>query len=195
MYDGERTGGTNSRDAAGAHRPLLPAWTPGGGLSGLDARPCAHKYRRPHAFRAPLSAVHSTRGQVSPPCSLDALGLRSARCQTRPTCPRLRRGARACAPTSQPPRWGTATSTATGCALPAVCEAAPPGDVPTLWAGCDLSGCGWTPCPAVPLRFARCRAAPNSAPVPAAPRLRACRLASTAGPHRRPATDDAGQFP
>lgn len=54
--------------------PFSPPGRRFGCLPVLDARSCALEYRRPHAFRAPL-AGHSRRGQVSQPCSLDALGL------------------------------------------------------------------------------------------------------------------------
>lgn len=55
--------------------PFPPAGRRAGCLPVLDARSCALEYRRPHTFRTPLPAGHSTRGQVSQPCSLDALGL------------------------------------------------------------------------------------------------------------------------
>jgi len=125
VCDGERTGGTNSRDAAEAHRPLPPGWTPGGALSGLDARPCARiPALPPLPYPASGGVLHAWAGASTRPAGRGwAAGSAAPALNPLPT---PTAGSAGYAPTSQPPRWGTATATATGFALPAVCDAAPP---------------------------------------------------------------------
>lgn len=91
--------------------------------------------------------------------TLQGFGLRAARLDP-VSCP-CGPGARGFTPRAEPPRWGATPTTATGLHPACGFSTAPPGDVLTVWAPCSVSGGGWTPCPAVPLR---CRAAPTPPP-------------------------------
>lgn len=133
--------------------PFPPAGRRAGCLSGLDARPCALKCRRPrppdHAFSVALNARAT--------CSTTAAGrvwasVRAALDLSRLPAPSAYGGA-GFAPTSNLRAWAR---------LPRRRRAAPclrfrggsPGVTSTVWGRCGVTGCGWMPCPAMLLRFA-----------------------------------------
>lgn len=73
--DGGRTGRTNSRYASEAHHTHSPGWTPVRVFVWAGRPAMRFERQAPLTFRTPLSAGHSTRGQVPHPCPLDAIGL------------------------------------------------------------------------------------------------------------------------
>lgn len=74
--------GLNGENEQPAHRTLSPGWTPVRVLARAGRPVMRFEYRRPHTFRVPPPAGHSTRGKPAQSHMLDACGLRSVRGQT-----------------------------------------------------------------------------------------------------------------
>jgi len=118
-YDEGRTGNTNSRNAAEAHHPLPPGWTPGlvFGRAGRPTmrseipapRPFGNPLRGPLNARETCSTAAAGRVWASVHATLDVTRFPAPTAWGRGLRPHL-----------SPPRLGASTATATGCALPAV---------------------------------------------------------------------------
>lgn len=155
-FSGDRTGKTNSRNAAMGHRGLVPFWTKDRPLGLLDAARAPGKPGRPTPF--PVRFAHcSTRGQGAWPSALNAPPPDPLPAPTAWGAWTL-----SLSPTTSPAALGLLASSATVCDLPAAALRLPLSSLCPVGPG-SLGGGGWTPGPT--LRVAPLRASAIAQPL------------------------------